>query len=178
MAIESLQSVLRPILLKMKAEGLGIPAEPEASRGDSYLEERFWSLIDETQGGREGSLDQFEIGEYRVDSIFLVPQGAVVVELDGAAFHRDQRADYRRDTVLLRSVYGVIRIRYYDLMTFPRSALYTIGRFYPRFLKQGLQTFESHDDPRTANLLGISWRQSGHVDERIIRRIYSGERSQ
>lgn len=177
MTMKSFNEAMHSVL--MRYNRLPIPRlhNSRASRGDSFLEERFWSLIDETEGGRKWSLDQFEIGRHRVDSIFLVPQGAVVIELDGAEFHHDRAADHQRDTELLKVVSTVIRIRYHDLMTFPRSTLFTIGRFYPRFLRSGVQTFDSHDDPNTAQLLGISWRKGSHTTNDIVQRIKKGQRT-
>lgn len=173
--MEKLSDAMWPVLERMKMTAIGSDMPVTASRGDSALEERFWSMVDETDGGRKDSLDQFEIGNYRVDSIFLVPQGAVVIELDGAQYHRDDKADYRRDTEILRSVCAVIRVRYYDLMTFPYSTFYTIGRFYPRFHIRK-NNFPGHDDPRTANMHGISWRQTCRKDSQIIERIKRGQR--
>lgn len=176
--MQSFKDALFSVVLKLGNSKLRVPTPVEASRGDSHLEERFWDLIDETEGGRKDSLDQFEIGKHRVDSIFLVPQGAVVIELDGAEYHRDHEADYRRDMDLLKVVRGVIRIRYRDLMTYPRTTLFTIGRHYPRFRSKGVQTFDPHDDPQTATLLGITWRRSWNTNKEIIRRIKKGQRKQ
>lgn len=177
MAMESLQDAMRPVLLQMNAAGIGKAPHIDAARGDSVLEERFWSLIDDTVCGRENSLDQFEIGSYRVDSIFLVPQrGAVIIELDGEGFHQDRSADYRRDMKLLKSVRGIIRIRYADLMHRPQSTFYTIGTYYPRFRMKGIS--QPHDDPRTADTLGITWYHNpGGTDHGIIRRIEKGQRN-
>lgn len=174
--MELLADTILPVLQKIKAHSRLDITVTTAARGDSHLEERFWSMIDKTDQGREGSLDQFEIGKYRVDSIFLVHQGAGVIELDGAAFHKDAQADYRRDMEILKYVHSVIRIRYFDLVTFPISTFYAIGQFYPRFHIPGIM-YDIHDDPRTANLPGISWRQSCNKNQQIINRIQKGQRN-
>src|SRR6476659_2513277 len=57
-------------------------------RGESFLEDRFWEMMRKTERGLDGAIQQFEIGECRVDAIVDCNGKAVVVELDGAAFHK------------------------------------------------------------------------------------------
>jgi very-short-patch-repair endonuclease len=70
-------------------------------------EARLWQAL---QGSRVGVgfRRQVVIGEYIVD--FLAPAARLVVEIDGGCHARRCRADARRDRVLERAGYRVLRL--------------------------------------------------------------------
>lgn len=178
--MESLADAMQPVLAKIaELQKLGTERISAAARGDSYLEERFWSLIDSTVKGQGDSLDQFEIGQYRVDAIFLVSNNhAVVIELDGNEFHRDRcEEDRQRDKEILRSVSAVIRIRYKDLMERPRSTVHALGAWYDRFKERTVLPFGDHDNPNTAPVnLTVRTGYGTGTDADVIKRIQEGRR--
>lgn len=102
-------------------------------RGDSVLEEQFWQMLLRSKEGWALALDQFQIGRHRVDVIADCDGEAVVIELDGEAFHPDKEADERRDLELLNDVSAVIRIPYHAMRACPFASFVVLSHWYPRF---------------------------------------------
>jgi very-short-patch-repair endonuclease len=102
-------------------------------RGDSVLEEQFWQMLLRSEEGWNLSLDQFQIGRYRVDAIFAIGDQAVVIELDGAAFHWNVSIDEARDAELLRDVSAVVRIPYHAMRSCPDATFAVLAQWWDRF---------------------------------------------
>jgi very-short-patch-repair endonuclease len=115
----------------------------DSIRGDSPLEELFWHRLSGTEQGWQGAIDQFEIGNYRADAILDINGHAVIVELDGKAYHHWER-DFERDSVLLNEVSAVIRIPYAALKQ------HTFGTF--KILEQWYSRFRLPDNSRAMTL--------------------------
>lgn len=117
-------------------------------RGDSVLEQKFWDRAKKTDGGWHGATDQLPIGPYRVDAIFDCGGEAVVIELDGKAYHGDWEADHRRDKYLVQYVSAVIRIPFAAMWYQSEAAFKVIGEWFPRLKKAEPITVLSVDDLR------------------------------
>ena len=89
-----------PLLLAARARGMRFNA--------TFSEERLWEAI---RGRRLGVQFRRQVplcGRFIVD--FLAPELRLVVEVDGEYHGRRRRADARRDEVLRRSGYRVLRL--------------------------------------------------------------------
>jgi hypothetical protein len=101
-------------------------------RGDSVLERSFWHNLLKTEKVWHGSIDQLQIGQFRVDVAIDCDGKSVVVEMDGAAYH-DADRDRRRDDILLNSVDAIIRIPYAPMEYFRFGAMYALTQWFSRF---------------------------------------------
>jgi hypothetical protein len=100
-------------------------------RGDSVLERRFWHMLRKTEGAWHGAIDQFQIGKFRVDCLIDCDGKAVVIELDGKAYH-DAMADELRDAELLKSVDAIIRIPFAAMWYYRYGTFKILGEWFPR----------------------------------------------
>jgi very-short-patch-repair endonuclease len=101
-------------------------------RGDSVLEEMFWHMIRKTSASTHASIDQFQIGRYRVDSIFDCDGKAVVVELDGKQFH-NKELDRIRDAEIAQHVSAIIRVPFAAMWYYKDATMKVLGEWFPRF---------------------------------------------
>jgi very-short-patch-repair endonuclease len=89
-----------PLLLAARARGMRF--------NGTFSEERLWEAI---RGRRLGVQFRRQVpicGRFIVD--FLAPELRLVIEVDGEYHGRRRRADARRDEVLRRSGYRVLRL--------------------------------------------------------------------
>lgn len=100
---------------------------------ESFLECDFWYWARKTSDCERNAHRQFQIGKYRVDSLFYCDGQKVVVELDGKEFHQDKRKDLERDKEILRTVDCVIRIPYAAMHFYPQATFCCLASWYPRF---------------------------------------------
>lgn len=103
-------------------------------RGDSVLEARFWGMLGATRSRWQNADQQVQFGPYRVDAVVDCDGQRVVIETDGAAFHKDLQYEIERDAYLLTNGADVvIRIPYHALRSYGDAAFAVLGRWYPRF---------------------------------------------
>jgi very-short-patch-repair endonuclease len=104
---------------------------------DSQLEDRFLRIIQRSDLPRP--IAQFvvedEAGAFvgRVD--FAYPNAALLIELDGAAFHSDRQRfqrDRTRQNRLVALGYTVLRFTYWDVLAGSDVVVDTLGSFLPR----------------------------------------------
>ena len=104
---------------------------------ESVLECDFWHFLRKTARGHDGAEQQVKIGKYRVDCLIDCDGQRVVIELDGAEFHQDERKDWERTKEILRSVDAVIRIPYAAMHFYPQATMCVLGSWYPRLARDG-----------------------------------------
>lgn len=161
MAFRQIGEVLNEMLAEVKDGGICTRClfQSYEPRGDSVLEQSFWRWIKGSAGSWHGAIDQFQIGKYRVDAIFDCDGEAVVIELDGKAYH-DRAKDHLRDKELIQHVSGIIRIPFAAMWWYSQATIQALGSWYPRFSKpinQLVLTYEEfleewqnvQDDPYT-----------------------------
>lgn len=88
-----------------------------AAKGESPIEQTFICALALVTlalpvNRRPKLLVQVPIGKYRADIVLLAPEGAprIVVECDGAAFHKDAAKDAKRTAEIERQGYRVLRV--------------------------------------------------------------------
>jgi very-short-patch-repair endonuclease len=104
---------------------------------DSQLEDRFLRLIQRSDlpepDGQFVVRDEAGGFVARVD--FAYPDAALLVELDGAAYHSD-RETFQRDRLrqnrLVSLGYRVLRFTYWDVLATPDFVVDTVASFLPR----------------------------------------------
>lgn len=129
--MDSIGKLIKPVIERLR-DGETQDFAPPDSTGDSVLEERFWEMMRQTRGGLTGAIDQFQIGPHRVDAIVVCDGKAVVIELDGKAFH-NSITDTFRDDAVLRSVNAVVRIPFHALWDAPYATFHVLSLWFPRF---------------------------------------------
>lgn len=117
---------------------------PHSQLGDSVLEKQFWHFLSKTRGGLHGAIDQFPIGRYRVDCLIDCNGKAVVVELDGKAYH-DAMADEIRDREILKSVDAIIRIPFVAMWHYPHATFAVLAKWFSRFQIESPATYERQE---------------------------------
>lgn len=99
---------------------------------DSHLECMFWHHMRKTQLDEQGTEHQKAIGRYRVDAFVDCDGQKVVVELDGKAFHNQER-DAIRDEFVLQHCDAVIRIPFAAMWYYERATFEVLAYWFPRF---------------------------------------------
>lgn len=133
---------------------------------ESVLECDFWYYIRKTNAMERNAARQWQVGRYRVDAIFNCDGKTVVVELDGAEFHKDERKDLNRVKDLLLSVDTVIRIPYQSMHFYPRATFAVLGNWFPRFALRGQDVCCMTTDEFVAQLRNEPYGEGDFVNER------------
>jgi hypothetical protein len=103
----------------------------QPDRGDSILEQHFWHYLRKTEMGWHGAIDQFEIGQFRVDCLIDCGGQTVVVELDGKRYHKADE-DELRDKEILQYVDAIVRIPFAAMWHYAYGTFEVLGQWFPR----------------------------------------------
>ena len=135
------------------------------ARSESVLESRFWHRIRKSSRGPFSRVvPQFRVGQYRCDSMFMIRDRKVVIEVDGSQFHRPDRDDQRDEQILSSGhVDEIIRIPYAAMWHHDRATLHVLGAWHDEFqCQQSLFEFNEVELIDEQNKIARGIRECGH----------------
>lgn len=132
---------------------------------ESALESRFWHRIRKSSHGPFVDVfPQFRVGRYRCDSMFVIRDKRVVIEVDGSQFH-NPRKDEQRDEQILDAghIDEIIRIPYAAMWHHERATLHVLGTWHHEFqCQQSLLDFSEVELIAERNTIERDIQEHGH----------------